>query len=253
MSYTDRAVGAVQAAEHALRAELRTIIVEAVAAEAFADVASIARMAEALANLTRQFGSAAEKQAVVPGGRTAYGVRIIDFPGGDEPIPADWTPTAFEAHLPQSVRAASEGPVEKVRLRGSSRGDQYPRFLREGDRLVKIAWSKRKHGPYEHKAPRAVIQALVNAVQRQIGEGKLFQAGTLLPLKDALHEEYPSYQSYLALSWLRDVGVISKKGRDGYVLKPNTAKTEQLERLWLELPGEESDHVQSEQATSDPS
>jgi hypothetical protein len=73
-------------------------------------------------------------------------------------------------------------------------------------------------------------------IKKKKGEGTLFVADDLFPLKNAVYEEYPSYQSYLALNWLRNVGVIRKKGREGYVLKPNAAAPEEIERLWTDLP-----------------
>ena len=226
MEYSDRAIDALRVAERKLRSDLQAIMVEAVAAEAYADVASIARIADALSNLVPQFAhgdNGGGKEAAPQ--RSASGIKL------------------FGAEWPDSVRAT---PAEQATMlqqrqaRGSSRRDQYPRFLRDGDRLVKLAWSKKQRGPYEHRAPRAVVQALVKAIQKKKGEGKLFQASDVMPLKNDQYEEYPSYQSYLALNWLRDAGAVGKKGREGYVLKPNAATTEKLERLWTALPATES-------------
>ena len=213
MEYRDRAIAALHAADQRVRADLRTIIVEAVAAEAYADVASIARIAGALSNLLRQLDSD------VDGGESESALSAVRSLGAGQP---------------DSVRAVAEGQKRHAR-KGSPR-EQYPQFLRDGDRLVKVAWSKKERGPYEHRAPRAVIQALVNAVQKNKGEGKLFQAGDVMPLKNSAHEEYPSYQSYLALNWLREIGVIRKKGREGYILQSRAATTDKLERLWAGLP-----------------
>ena len=112
----------------------------------------------------------------------------------------------------------------------------YPLFLRDGDRLVKIAWSKRERAEYEHRAPQRVIQILIDTVRKKKGEGKLFEATDILPMKDsATRQEIPSYQAYLALAWLRHVGLVSKKGRAGYVLKA-AASPERVAELWEVLP-----------------
>ena len=231
MKYRDRAIAALRAAEQRLRADLQAIMMEAVAAEAYADVALIARIAEALPNLVPQFssngddGDSANDSASAAPQQSPSGVKLFG---------ADW---------PDSVRATAAEHLtilQKFHPRRGSRRDQYPRFLREGDRLVKLAWSKKERRPYEHRAPRAIVQTLVTAVQKKKGEGKLFQANDVMPLKTALDEEYPSYQSYLALNWLRDVGVIGKKGREGYVLKRHQATAEKLEQLWTALPVAES-------------
>lgn len=211
MEYRDRALAAVRRAEEHLRAELRPIIVEAVAAEAYADVASIARLTEELSNLLRHVTTDKRPPAGPAAERVAQEQR--------EPT----TPMA-EPHSP----------------RATSRRVQYPQFLRDGDRLVKIGWSKKTRTTYEHKAPRAVVEALVAAVQRRKGENAVFQASDVMPLKDSLREEYPSYQSYLALNWLRDVGAIRKRGREGYVLKKGAVTAEALVTLWELLPVAES-------------
>jgi hypothetical protein len=221
MEYRDRAVEALHAAENRLRAELRTIIMEAVAAEAYTDVAAIARLAEGLSHIMPPTDGEAN--------------------GGDEQQ-APPTVKLFGADWPDSVRATAAEQIATMQTlhpRGSSRRDQYPRFLRDGNRLVKLAWSKKERAPYEHRAPREVVQALVDAVQRRKGENKLFQASDVMPLKNSMRDEYPSYQSYLALNWLRDAGVISKRGREGYVLRPNAATAEKLDALWTALPAAE--------------
>lgn len=220
MEYIDRAVSAVKAAETAIRSQLQTLMLEAVTAEAYADVAAIAKIAEGLSFRSSPNGA---RPTPLPSDENLVSPNI-------KLLGADW---------PDSVRAsASEelAALEKLRPRAGSRKDQYPRFLRERDRLVKVAWSKKERAPYEHRAPRDVVDALVEAIQKHKGENKLFQASDILPLKNRMHEEYPSYQSYLALNWLRDVGVIRKKGREGYVLRPSAATKERLAHLWAALP-----------------
>ena len=192
---------AVEAARNAVRKALAS----AVADEAFSEVSTLARTAEALAVIAREL---------------AQGVLPLDDQGRDSSQPD--MPTASGQHA--SVRV----PL--------ARNVSYPQFLRDGDRLVKRAWSKKERAPYEHKAPREVVQALVESIRKRKGEGKLFQAADVMPLTNAKHEDYPSYQSYLALFWLREIGLIRRKGREGYVLRPKTATTERLSQAWDALP-----------------
>lgn len=214
MKYRDRAILAMRAAETMLREELKLIIQEAVAAEAYEDVAVIARMASAAADAVRD---------LTPGD-LAEPVRLAI------PVPP------VVAVPPNS---ASGSAHQIIRPRPLTR-DQLPQFFRDGERLLKVAWSKKDKAPYEHRAPHAVVGALVDAIQAKKGEGKVFQANQVMPLKNSRQEKYPSYQSYLALNWLREVGVIQKRGREGYVLKPKTATTEKLAELWAALPASES-------------
>jgi hypothetical protein len=112
----------------------------------------------------------------------------------------------------------------------------YPRFEREDDKLIKVAWSKRHRAEYEHRAPRGVADTLIEAIRKRKGEGTKFEATDVLPLKNAAGREIPSYQTYLALAWLRQEGIVIKHGRDQYSLKPGTATSERITEIWQALP-----------------
>jgi hypothetical protein len=183
-------------------AELRALIEHALAEGRYHDVAEIARIAD---NVARLAGGAYKPTA------------------GDEK----------KVDTPRTV--VSRPAVAHERRSRSSRA--FPRFEREGDKLVKIAWSKKDRAEYEHKAPRQVIDVLIEAIRARRGEGAKFEAPDVLPLTDPkTHREIPSYQSYLALAWLRHEGVVAKYGRDGYVLKPTATTPEHLTELWDALP-----------------
>ena len=214
MHYRDRAVAAIEAGAQDLRNELKAIILEAINTENYGDVASIARISTALSSF-------------------AQSVRTEGSLG-------DFGSNASAENLSELVRSAAQPTEEedkplKLSLRGHSRREKYPQFLKDGDRLVKVAWSKKDRAPYEHRAPYSVVNALIAAVRETKGEGKVFQAIDVLPLTNPHGEEYPSYQSYLALNWLREAGVISKKGREGYLLKAKAASAQKLEQLWAAL------------------
>lgn len=203
MTYTDKAIEALRAAE----ATLRDIITQALATKAYRDLAKVAGAADTVAALVSELDSSA---------------------------PAAMPVSTLSVQAPQSQ------PHRAVRASNvASRRAGYPRFLRDGDRLVKVAWSKKERKPYEHRAPQAIIQTLIDAVRKRKGEGKLFEAADVLPLATANGEEYPSYQSYLALGWLRHVGIVAKRGREGYILRPGTATPAKLDGLWVSLPTED--------------
>jgi len=178
---------------------LREVITQALAAKAYGELSKVANAADSIAALIRE----------LDGGAASIGNHHETAP-------------SRIAGRPASNAAARRGA--------------YPRFLRDGDRLLKVAWSKKERQPYEHRAPQAVIQTFINAVRQRKGEGKLFQAADILPLHNANGEEYPSYQSYLALSWLRQVAIVTKMGREGYVIKAGAATPEKISRLWAALP-----------------
>lgn len=186
------------------QAELRDLIRSALADGRYNEVAEIAKIADGIARL----GS----------------------PEGDQ----------LDLRLAPSATAGTLSRTADALKRGSQRGRiarTFPRFERESDKLVKIAWSKKDRAEYEHKAPRQVVNLLIEAIRSRKGEGAKFEAPDVLPLKDPkTRREVPSYQSYLALAWLRHEGVIAKYGREGYSLKPTSATAEHLDELWNALP-----------------
>jgi hypothetical protein len=185
------------------QAELRLLLEEALSNNCYTDVAEIARVADQLAQLGAYIGQ--------------------PTPPGEAAISASQTP---EQRPPASSRPR---PVRPLRT--------FPRFEREGDKLIKIAWSKKDRAEYEHKAPRSVVDLLIEVIRSRKGEGAKFEAPDVLPLTDRKsRKEVPSYQSYLALAWLRHEGVVAKHGRDGYSLKPTAATPERLTELWEALP-----------------
>jgi hypothetical protein len=208
MIYTNRAIEALKVVE----ATLRDIIGQALAAKAYRDLASVASAADAVTALISELS-------------------------GSTPVKTLLGPSS--AQESQSLRTSATANHQAMAARTAnvvSRRMGYPRFLRDGDRLVKVAWSKKERKPYEHRAPQAIIQTLIDAVRKRKGEGKLFEAADVLPLVTGSGEEYPSYQSYLALAWLRHVGIVAKKGRDGYILKRDVGTPQKLDELWASLP-----------------
>lgn len=203
MIYTDKAVEALRAVE----TTLRDIITEALAKKAYRDLVKVAGAADTVAALVSELDNSAP---VAP---------PVSLPSIQDP----------QGQRHRAIRASNV----------ASRRGEYPRFLRDSDRLVKVAWSKKERKPYEHRAPQAIIQTLIDAVRKRKGEGKLFEAVDVLPLATANGEEYPSYQSYLVLGWLRHVGIVAKKGREGYILRPGAATPTKLDGLWASLPTED--------------
>ena len=103
------------------------------------------------------------------------------------------------------------------RLKRTPTKGEYPKFFRRGEQFVKIGWSKKERSEYEHKAPRRAVDALTAAISRRSANGKLFTVDDLLPLKDPQDGgELPEYQVYVALAWLRTVGLVEQRGRAGY-------------------------------------
>jgi hypothetical protein len=145
-------------------------------------------------------------------------------------------PAELATHSP-AVPPRSVGPGRsRRRRRGRPAKEGYPQFVREGESLVKIGWSKSEGRTYEHKAPRGVLRALVQVLVDVGSGGQRFTVDELLPLRDlAGGSDIPDYQTYLTLAWLRTVGLVTQHGRQGYSLARGSDLEPESERQWGEL------------------
>jgi predicted lipid-binding transport protein (Tim44 family) len=188
------------------REQLQDLLTRAVEDQAYEDVASIARLADHVSRLLNGNGNSASHHT------EGVATTMANSSGYDD-------------------APSTAGATRRQR----SRHKTLPRFERDGDRLVKVAWSKRDHAEYEHRAARDVVFLLLEAIRRNKGEGAVFESQDVLPLIDG-GREIPSYQAYVVLAWLREEGIVKKKGRNGYILKANAAPPERIDELWKTLP-----------------
>ncbi|WP_428938331.1 hypothetical protein [Fontivita pretiosa] len=130
-----------------------------------------------------------------------------------------------------SVLSAGAGPRRKPAPGG------YPRFFRRGDELVKVGWSKKHRQEYTHRAPRSAVDAVVAAVRELGAKGGLFSGDALLPLKDpSSGAGIPGYQAYVALAWLKHLGIVEQRGRrSGYTLVRDKQIESTITTAWPEL------------------
>jgi hypothetical protein len=160
---------------------LRALLADAASAGDYAEVQAIAELARAVAALAAGCEPAAEmpKGAIVAGKPDTAPIR----------------------------------PVKPAK-------EEYPQFFRRGDELVKVGWSKKDKRRYHHRAPRRVVQATASAVRQAGSRGRSFTGDALLPLKDSdTGDALPAYQIYVALAWLKRLGLVKSIGqRGGYTL-----------------------------------
>jgi len=113
----------------------------------------------------------------------------------------------------------------------------YPRFLRRGDNLVKIGWSKRAKKEYQHKAPRRVLTLVAAAISKMGANRQLFTTDDFMPVADPDEStQVPGYQTYLCLAWLRHEGLVEQHGRQGYTTSCSAALLSKIEERWQLLP-----------------
>ena len=122
----------------------------------------------------------------------------------------------------------------KVPIRSRNKLGQYPRFVREGDNLVKIGWSKSQRAEYEHKSPKRLLAVLCESLTS--ANGKRITMNKVLPLKDPVTgSAFPDYQSYVCLAWLKSAGLVTQHGRQGYSLPKGVELEKSVETLWTNL------------------
>ncbi len=139
--------------------------------------------------------------------------------------------------LPQSV----QGPNRAKLSRGSPKKGEFPKFLRDEDSLYKIGWSKTDKTTYEHKAPKHVLLALIDKLKAVAAKKRRFTMEHILPLKRKDDpNELPSYQVYVYVAWLRQLGLITQYGRKGYSISHPSKLEFSAEKSWQKLPSIET-------------
>lgn len=191
---------------------IRGLIKEGLEGNRYAVVAKLAEIADGIANIQRRAADIG-----------------IDDSRSDAP----------EGRRRNQADARSTPAVPPVALTARPRAENiptYPRFEREGDRLVKIGWSKKDDREYEHKAPRSAVNAVCSALAKRGKRAPSLTMDTLLPVKDEEGQEVPSYQAYLVVAWLRQLGIVERTGKDGYSVNAAQVVPEEIETQWSSLP-----------------
>lgn len=165
----------------------------------------------------------------------------------------DYSAVSEIAHMAEQLHELAEGRtygvaesgVAEARPRPSAKkkrssarkatSSKYPQFRRDGDKLVKIGWSKKGRKEYEHRAPDAAIHALYKSISKKFGAGEYFTAPDVLPLVTDAGDELPDYQGYLVMKWLHSVGLIQKRGRDQYALVTGKDFSKEVKAHWATL------------------
>ena len=161
----------------------------------------------------------------------AKAIAALGAEGRAIPSPPPASPTTVPA-APTAPR-----PSQSIGRRSRSPVEPYPRFLRRGDELVKVGWSKKDRKEYHHRAPRKAVDAVAAAVRQVGARGKRFNGDALLPLKDPTDgTPVPDYQAYVGLAWLKHLGLVKQIGRRaGYTLVPDRQIDGTITTAWPEL------------------
>lgn len=112
------------------------------------------------------------------------------------------------------------------------RKEDYPKYLRRGNSIVKVGLSRDKKSVYEHIVPAAEYRRAMELVANTGAKGKEFTADELLKRFDG-----PSYHLYVVLALLRKKNAIVVLHRGIYKLG-NDSINAAIESIWKSLPEE---------------
>lgn len=125
---------------------------------------------------------------------------------------------------------------QNTRAKPAKKTGAYPRFIRSGDLLIKVGWSKKTRKEYQHKAPYTAVEAFAGHLLKHTRDGKPFTMEDLMPIPDEANGgELPGYQAYLVLAWLRSNEAVAKQGREGYVANHAMLGEKALSQSWQAL------------------
>ena len=157
----------------------------------------------------------------------ARGSRAEPAPDGQG---AAATPAAADA-------PRSQQPERKRKPKTRKKASPYPKFLREGNALLKLGWSRKNKTEYEHRAPREAVLAVAGRVAEVASTTSRFTVEDLGEVRVAQGEEPISgCQVYLCIGWFRRTGSVVQHGRRGYSLPGAAAKfLTKVTSAWDEL------------------
>ncbi len=228
-----------QAAAIIRRAEedLRPLLAQAAESGLYDDVLALTASARQLQRILGDLEGHAVPEMPAPAD-AAVTAPVGAVNAGVRPAPANRLRAGSHA-VTGKTRRPGRKAVRAAPAPRKSRGvpEGYPRFFREGNVLVKLGWSRTEKAPYEHKAPRKLVDLLADAVGNAGRGGRRFTTEEVLHLEDPKEgSELPGYQVYLALAWLRIEGLVVQHGRQGYSLPPGIDLPRAVEEHWQRLP-----------------
>lgn len=175
--------------------------------------------------------------AAASAGRYSEVVRIAAWAGAINEM-LDGRAKAFrlgstrEAEPQYGNTVLTQSPLKKR----TGRASDYPRFRRDGDKLVRVAWSKGEKKEYEHRTSHAVLQAVASVMKEKGVDGRIFSTEQLFPISTADGAEVPSYQAYVAIALLKHAGLLDQHGRRGYSIPRFDEFAKNVEEVWRHLP-----------------
>src|SRR5262245_15783482 len=151
---------------------------------------------------------------------------------GDYPAVADLGRVAEQVSQMARTLAGTNGVNHGAGATAVNETSQtYPKFFREGDRLVLVGRQRLKDGEYDHRCPKADLDRIVDAL--------LTPPITLKTREELQQLQPPGSPEYLVstcLRWLVRAKLVEKDGHKGYkILDPQHLKAN-VKAHWDQLP-----------------
>ncbi len=204
--------------------ELRQLLLRTAEQGDYETASMLAEWAKQLKQMVQQEGSVEPEPCRI---------RLASVQTQTIPKPEVFAPTSD--NRTNADKAKAKQPARAKKAKTAKR--EYPKFLRDGEELLKLGWSKREKKVYRHKAPKRVVLIVSQALQQFGQHNDRFVMEQVLPIRDLENDaDVPSYQAYLILAWIRKEKLLVQHGRQGYSLRPETNLTYAVEERWKLLP-----------------
>jgi hypothetical protein len=129
-----------------------------------------------------------------------------------------------------SARPSKQTKTKRKKRANTRKKSDYPKYEFKSGSLFKFGWSKKKNDEYIHRVPIAVVNLVSHALQGFVGTTDPVTSEQIIA-SDVLKGSVPSYQIYVVLAFLKDRGIITGVGREGFQIPFNVeSHTDELLR-----------------------
>jgi hypothetical protein len=215
MKLIDQAIAILGRCEH----DLRQLLAAAASEGAYHEIGAITHVAQSVS---------ACAEGIVGGSSVATNDRPRVL---EHSLPTASRLSDLEVNERENSSRTDVDPPLPVRRDEPSVG--YPRFLRDGHKLIKVGWSPSAQQSYEHRTGKMVVETVAKAVLGAADARQRFDMSQLHKLRLAKAQPViPTYQVYLCIAWFKAVGLVKPLGRSTYRLNHKTGFVEKVEQAW---------------------
>lgn len=119
--------------------------------------------------------------------------------------------------------------------------EKYPQFFIRDDQLVKLGWSPNSAKEYEHRVPKAGVDAFAEYLGSLRRSRFPITAETIAKaLQKEESQRILGYQVYVVAGWLKSLKLLVPEGRQGYFLKKDVDLTAEVSKAWAKLESSSS-------------